>query len=376
MRHHKEAIIALADGKYWRGRLVGFEGKACGEVVFNTAMSGYQEILTDPSYTYQILTFTTPHIGNIGVNTDDIESSKVHIAGLVCREFCYHPSNFRATSTLHDYLVTNQVTGIEHIDTRELVLHIRDHGAQMAVIASGGFEPDDLIDEAKSLKSMDGLDLAKQVCCNQSYVWSQDQWRINQGYIEISDASSHPHVVVLDFGIKYNILRLLVSVGFRVTVLPGTSSARDILSHSPDCLFLSNGPGDPAAVSYAIEATKTLLGKLPIFGICLGHQILGLAIGLETYKLKFGHRGGNHPVRNLLNGKTEITVQNHGFAVRNDNNVKGVAISHVNLNDNTVEGLLLPESKAFSVQYHPESSPGPRDASNLFSEFYRMTVKK
>ena len=369
------AILALADGTTFTGQLIGAEGKAKGEVVFNTAMSGYQEILTDPSYVYQMITFTMPHLGNVGVNPDDVESKKVHAAGVICREFCAQPSNCRAKSSLKEFLVAHPVTGISGIDTRKLVLHLRTHGAQMGVIGAGDVQADELVAEARALASMNGLDLAQHVTTGAAYSWSEGAWRFGVGYEEQSaQLEGKPHVVALDFGIKRNILRLLASAGLQVTVVPATYSAQQIRALKPDGLFLSNGPGDPAAVQYAIATVRALLGEVPMFGICLGHQILGLALGLKTYKLKFGHRGGNHPVRNERTKKVEITVQNHGFAVSPDGLPQGVEITHINLNDNTVEGLAVPGKKAFSVQYHPESSPGPQDAQYLFNEFQRLVA--
>ena len=365
------ATLALADGTVFRGRAVGAEGEATGEVVFNTSMSGYQEILTDPSYVYQMLTFTAPHIGNVGVNNEDVESGKIQVAGFICREISEHYSNFRAKGSLYEYLKQNGVVGIDSIDTRALVLHLRKHGAQMGVIATGEVCSSELVDKAKALTSMNGLDLAKEVTCKEPYIWKQKPWQPGVGYANVSDSDYEllPHIVAMDFGIKFNILRLLVGQGFRVTVVPGQASAEEILAMSPNGIFLSNGPGDPEAVTYAIDTIKKLVGKKPLFGICLGHQLLGLSQGAQTYKLKFGHRGGNHPVRNELSQKVEITVQNHGFAVDKSRMPRGVTMTHINLNDQTVEGLEIKDAKAFSVQYHPEASPGPTDASYLFKQF-------
>lgn len=372
------ATLALADGKVFHGVSVGAEGETSGEVVFNTSMSGYQEILTDPSYCYQMLTFTYPHIGNVGVNPFDIESKKIHAAGLIVREFSEQYSNYRATGSLGDYLKANNVVGISGIDTRELVLHLREHGSQMGIIATGEQDAKQLVEKAKALPSMNGQDLVKVVSTKESYDWNEGVWDFSigkfGGYRTYSpkELSGRPFVVAMDFGVKFNILRLLTEVGFRVKVVPATTSSAEILSMNPDGVFLSNGPGDPAAVTYAIKTVSELVGKCPMFGICLGHQILGLALGAKTYKLKFGHRGGNHPVRNNATGKIEITVQNHGFATSLDSVPRSASVSHINLNDQTVEGLEVAEARAFSVQYHPESSPGPNDARYLFEKFYSL----
>jgi len=374
-----KATLALADGTVFEGYSVGVDGETGGEVVFNTSMSGYQEILTDPSYAFQMLTFTYPHIGNVGVNKDDVESDKVHVAGFISKDFCEHPSNYRAEKTLREYLVENKVVGISGIDTRALVLHLRENGSQMGVIATGERDPKELIEKAKNLPSISGMDLAKEVSCKEPYDWTQGVWDFScggspDGYKTYSEEeiSKRPLVVAIDFGVKYNILRLLVDAGFKVKVVPANTSSKDILALNPKGVFLSNGPGDPSAVSYGVETVKELLGKVPMFGICLGHQILGLALGAETYKLKFGHRGGNHPVRNEKTGFVEITVQNHGFATKADAMPKDVTLTHLNLNDNTVEGLEVKDKGVFSVQYHPESSPGPCDARYLFTDFSKL----
>lgn len=374
----KPATLALEDGTVFHGYAIGAEGMTSGEVVFNTSMTGYQEILTDPSYAFQLLTFTCPHIGNVGVNTEDVESKRVQSAGIIVRELSECYSNYRATQSLNEYLENQGIVGIGGIDTRALVLHLRDHGSKMGVIASGEYADDALVDKAKALPSMEGLDLVKRVSAEYAYDWSEGTWKHGSGFAKVSekDLSERPLVCALDFGIKYNILRLLTEVGFRVKVLPGTSTAEEVQSYSPDAVFLSNGPGDPAAVTYAIETTRALVGTVPMFGICLGHQILGHALGAPTYKLKFGHRGGNHPVRNEKTGFVEITVQNHGFATHADTVPKEVEITHMNLNDNTVEGLRVPDAKCFSVQYHPESSPGPSDARYLFEEFISLVKGK
>lgn len=372
---YKPATLALADGTIFKGVSVGAEGETSGEVVFNTSMSGYQEILTDPSYAFQMLTFTTPHIGNVGANSEDVESAKVHAAGMIVRDFSETYSNYRAGKSLQDYLVENKVVAISDIDTRALVLHLRETGSQMGVISTKDISDEDLVSKAKALPSMQGLDLVEQVTCKKPYDWSQGTWdllyKVGGGFKEFSEEelSGRPLAIAMDFGVKYNILRLLIDAGFRVKVVPASTTAEEILSYKPQALFLSNGPGDPSVVSYAIETVKSLLGKLPMFGICLGHQILGHALGAETFKLKFGHRGGNHPVRNEKTGFVEITVQNHGFATKVDSVPDSIKITHINLNDNTVEGLEVEDKGVFSVQYHPESSPGPNDATYLFNDF-------
>jgi carbamoyl-phosphate synthase small subunit len=378
----EKATLVLADGTIFEGQAIGAMGKTVGEVVFNTSMTGYQEILTDPSYINQIITFTYPHIGNVGVNDLDVESNKVQVSGLIVRELSEHYSNYRATKSLEEYLVENNVVGISGIDTRELVLHIRNTGAQMGVISSCGENPEQLIAEAKSAPSMNGQDLAIAVSTTKAYDWDQGIFTNDgstgfPGFKEYSkqELADRPLVVAIDFGIKFNILRLLTESGFRVKVVPATTSAEEILNLNPAGVFLSNGPGDPEAVTYGIETVKNLLGKKPIFGICLGHQILALAVGAKTYKLKFGHRGGNHPVRDEVTGKVEITVQNHGFAVDKDSVPKGVTITHINLNDNTVEGIAVEQLGAFSVQYHPEANPGPNDSRYLFGRFKDLVAK-
>ncbi len=373
----ESATLALADGTVFQGVSIGKSGETVGEVVFNTSMSGYQEILTDPSYRHQMLTFTYPHIGNVGVNREDVESANVQVAGVIMRNLSDHYSNFRATSSLREYLVKNGVVGIGGIDTRALVLHLRTHGAQMGVIATGEQDRNKLVEKARTLHSMDGLDLVPDVTTKVAYDWHEGSWVPGIGYQTFMDETldDRPLCVAIDFGIKYNILRLLVANGFRVKVVPANTSSVEILKLGAKGVFLSNGPGDPAAVTYGIKTTNQLLGKVPMFGICLGHQIMSLGAGLKTFKLKFGHRGANHPVRNEANKKIEITVQNHGFAVDAASAVSGVKISHLNLNDGTVEGLVIPDAKAFAVQYHPESSPGPHDANKYFRQFYDLVVK-
>lgn len=373
----EEGYLALADGKVFKGRCFGALREASnpveGEAVFNTSMYGYQEILTDPSYAGQIMCFTYPHIGNVGCNEEDVESSRIYTEGLVVRAAHKVPSNFRATVSLSQYLGRSGIMGLEGIDTREIVAHLRDNGSQMAVMAGGeGVKPEELVNRAKSLGSMEGKDYVKAVACKQVYTWDSLTWTLAQGHsrkLSQEQLVARPHVVAVDCGIKTNILRLLIDVGFRVTVVPAGTGSKEILALRPDGLFLSNGPGDPATLGYVVKPVQELLGKVPMFGICLGHQILGQALGGKTYKLKFGHRGGNHPVRDETTGKVEITVQNHGFAVHREGLSKDVFVSHINLNDSTVEGLESKKLKLFSVQYHPEASPGPHDADYLFQEF-------
>ena len=374
MSAQREAILALADGRIFRGRAFGAIGETVGEVVFNTAMTGYQEVLTDPSYKGQIVCMTYPEIGNVGINADDAESSGVHVEGFVVKDYRPRPSNWRSEMALGEYLEQAGVPGIEGIDTRALVRHIRTHGAQEAVISSVTLDPDALVARAKASPGLVGRDLVKEVTCAEPYDWDLGDWELGGGYRrpakeELRDA---PLIVALDYGIKRNILHRLVASGFRVRVMPAAASAADILAPNPDGVFLSNGPADPAALPYASEAVRGVLGRKPIFGICLGHQILGLALGGRTYKLGFGHHGANHPVMDLRTRKVEITSQNHGFAVDADSLEGRAELSHLNLNDKTVEGLCGVGVPFFSVQYHPEASPGPHDAGYLFARFRRL----
>lgn len=380
----RKAILALSDGRYYEGVSFGAEGETLGEVVFNTSMTGYQEILTDPSYEGQLVAMTYPEIGNVGVNPEDVESIKPFMKGFIVKNYTAAPSNWRATQPLHQYMRQHGIIGIECIDTRSLVRHLRDHGAQEGIISTLSNDPAELVDKAKASPGLVGRDLVKNVTCAEPYDWDQGMWELGKGYkrreAEVAGrkasarkknrfASPLYSVVAYDYGIKYNILRNLAELGCRVKVVPASTPPEDVLAFDPDGIFLSNGPGDPDAVPYAKENVKKLIGKKPIFGICLGHQILGLALGGKTYKLKFGHHGGNQPVMDLTTRKVEITAQNHGFAVDADSLKGSVEVTHLNLNDNTVEGLAHRELPIFSVQYHPESSPGPHDAKYLFRRF-------
>jgi carbamoyl-phosphate synthase small subunit len=369
-----KAILALADGRVFHGKSFGATGEITGEVVFNTSMTGYQEILTDPSYAGEIVTMTYPMIGNCGINAEDVESSKPHLSGFVVKEYNDFPSNFRSQMSLDAYLKENGIIGIQGIDTRALVRHIRDKGAQTGIISSIDTDPADLIEKARQAPSIIGRDLVKEVTCRQPYTWNEGLWELGSGYLK-PVAPGRCKVVAYDFGIKRNILRNLTSLGCAVTVVPATMSAEEVLAMNPDGVFLSNGPGDPEPIRYAQENIRKILGKKPIFGICLGHQLLSLALGGKTYKLKFGHRGGNQPVRRGDGHEVEITSQNHGFAVDASSITDQAVQTHVNLNDNTVEGISHKTMAAFSVQYHPEASPGPHDARYLFDRFISMMEK-
>ena len=363
-------MLALEDGTIFEGVSFGAEGETAGEVVFNTAMTGYQEIITDPSYKGQIVVMTYPLIGNYGINPEDVESERPWIEGFVVKELSKIVSNWRATESLDSYLKRYGIVGIQGIDTRELTKRLREGGSQMGVISTVDLNPESLVEKAKSLPKIEGRDLVKDVTCKNPFKWHQSTWEMGSGYKE--KKNGHYHIVVYDFGVKYNILRLLVASGFRVTVVPANFSAEDVLQLNPDGVFLSNGPGDPAPLEYAIKNVKKLLGKLPICGICLGHQILGLSLGGKTYKLKFGHHGANHPVKDLVTGRIEITSQNHNFAVDPDTLGSEVEVTHINLNDYTVEGLRHKSFPIFSVQFHPEASPGPHDSQNIFSKFFNL----
>ena len=374
-----DALLALEDGRTFVCRSFTGPGEASGEVVFNTSMTGYQEVLTDPSYSGQMVVMTYPLIGNYGVNPEDIESDRIQVAAFLIKEYQAYPSNFRSTATLADYLTSHGKLGVEHLDTRVITRHIRNAGAMRAIISTDDLRPASLVKRANEIPQMAGLNLAKVVTTPDPFYWES-------GKPEIIRSDSHPldktiwrhrgvkrSVVAFDFGIKFNILRQMEKAGFELVVVPSATTADSIQAMAPDGIFLSNGPGDPEPVGDAIETIQALLDYRPIFGICLGHQLLGLALGAKTFKLKFGHRGANQPVKNFRTGKVEITSQNHGFAVdteslqRND-----IEITHINLNDNTLEGFRHRKYPIFSVQYHPEASPGPHDARYLFDEFKEL----
>jgi len=376
-----KALLALEDGLVLKGRSFTGPGEAAGEVVFNTSMTGYQEILTDPSYKGQIVTMTYPLIGNYGVNPEDIESRGVQAEGFIVKEYHSAPSNWRATGDLADYLKASGTLGVEGLDTRAITKRLREAGAMRGIISTVDLDPDSLVRRARELPGMEGQDLVPLVTCRRPYWWPEVEAGV------AADASpvdwpalwarrSGKKVVLYDFGVKFNIIRSLANRGVNVLVVPAATPAAQVLALNPDGVVLSNGPGDPAAVTYAIDNVRACLGARPMFGICLGHQLMGLALGGRTFKLKFGHRGGNQPVKNRLSGRVEITSQNHGFAVDIESIPDpAVELTHINLNDNTLEGLRHPKYKAFSVQYHPEASPGPHDADYLFEEFLQLVEK-
>jgi carbamoyl-phosphate synthase small subunit len=373
-----EARLTLEDGRSFVCRSFTGPGEASGEVVFNTSMTGYQEVLTDPSYSGQMVTMTYPLVGNYGVNPEDVESARIQVAAFLVKEYQPFPSNFRSTQSLADYLRSQDVLGVEGLDTRALTRHIRNGGAMRAIISTSDLDTESLRRRANAIPSMVGMDLARAVSTPTAYRWTDGKPEMFAGDAK-PDAGiwrrrgQRPSVVAVDFGLKYNIARCLDRAGFEVVVVPATTDAATIMAMAPDGLFLSNGPGDPEPVTYGVETVRELLGRLPIFGICLGNQILGLALGGRTYKLKFGHRGANQPVKNLSTGKVEITSQNHGFAVDMESLDAGmVEVTHLNLNDNTVEGIRHRRLPAFAVQYHPEASPGPHDAAYLFGQFRAM----
>ena len=371
----KTAKLALEDGSVFTGIAFGAEGEVEGEVVFNTSMTGYQEILTDPSYRGQIVTMTYPEIGNYGTNAEDTESGKPHLAGFIVKENSRITSNFRSEEPLHEYLVRHNIVAIEGIDTRSLVRRLRTAGAMNGVLSSVDLDDESLIAKAKASPGLVGRDLVKEVLPDQARLWEEPLspwWHLHAPNRDSDDTATAPHIVALDFGMKWNIARHLRDQGFRVTVMPGTATAEEVLAQQPDGLFLSNGPGDPEPIDYAIRTIQALLGKLPIFGICLGHQLLGLACGAKTFKLKFGHRGANHPILHLATGKVEITTQNHGFAIEEASLPDELEITHRNLNDDTIAGVRHRSQPAFSVQYHPEASAGPHDSQYLFDQFRDM----
>lgn len=353
----------LEDGKIYKGKSFGAQGEVVGEVVFNTSMTGYQEILTDPSYHEQIVTMTYPQIGNYGVNSKDVESEKVRVAGFVVREYLDYYSNWEAEGSLKDYLKKYNIIAISDIDTRDLTMHIRIKGAMNGILSTKSNDICYLQEKIKAYPGLIGRDLAKQVTCEEAYYFNNKK-------------SGKYHIVALDYGIKYSILRCLEELDFSTYVMPATTDAKTVLQLNPDAIFFSNGPGDPSAIDYAVKNISDLLGKKPVFGICLGHQLMSLALGAKTYKLKFGHHGGNHPVMKMADGSVEITTQNHGFNVDIDSlqQIKGLnyKLSHINLNDQTIEGIAYPDLFAFSVQYHPEAAPGPHDSRYIFKEFVEL----
>ncbi|QDT66220.1 glutamine-hydrolyzing carbamoyl-phosphate synthase small subunit [Calycomorphotria hydatis] len=367
------AKLALADGTIYTGYSFGAEGETFGEVVFNTSMTGYQEILTDPSYFGQIVTMTYPQIGNYGANSEDLESKGVSARGFIVRENCDFPSNYRSNESLSAFLKKHGIIAIEGLDTRALVKRLRVHGVMTGVLSTIDLDDESLRQKAQGSPELAGHDYAKEVMTPENLDWSDGLTDLGRSLdLKTDSFESAPHIVALDYGMKWNIPRHLTELGCKVTVMPGNSSAQDILAAKPDGVFLSNGPGDPRPLEYAVGTIQELLGEVPIFGICLGHQLLGLACGMEIFKLKFGHRGANQPVKNHLTQQVEITSQNHGFALDADSVPADVEITHTNLNDNTVAGIRHKTHPAFSVQYHPESSAGPHDSRYLFQQFREM----
>ncbi len=368
----QKAILALADGSIFRGISIGQSGETVGEVVFNTALTGYQEILTDPSYTKQIVTLTYPHIGNVGINAEDAEAGHVYAAGLIIRDLPVTYSNWRSELSLSDYLTQNNIVAIAEIDTRRLTRILREKGAQGGCILAGENPNEaEALEKARAFAGLAGMDLAKVVTTKEAYAWREGEWTLEHGYRTHEEAPYH--VVALDFGVKRNILRMLAERGCRLTVLPATATAEEILKYQPDGVFLSNGPGDPEPCDYAIDTIRTLLDKnIPLFGICLGHQLLALASGAKTMKMKFGHHGANHPVQDLDTSKVMITSQNHGFAVDPETLPANLRITHVSLFDQSIQGITRTDCQAFSFQGHPEASPGPHDVSELFDRFIQM----
>ena len=372
----RPAKLALANGNVFTGHAFGAEGEVHGEVVFNTSMTGYQEILTDPSYTGQIVTMTYPLIGNYGVNAEDVESRGLFLKGFVVKELCEFPSNYRSTESLDAYLKRNQIIGLQGIDTRALVRQIRTQGAMQSILSTVDLDDTSLLNKVRVAPGLVGRDLVQEVMPKDTCTWNMSLSELGRpsDFVSGVDRSDGPHVVAIDYGMKWNIPRYLRDIGCRVTIVPGTATATEILALNPDGVFLSNGPGDPEPLTYAIETIRGLLGKKPIFGICLGLQLLGLAFGGKTYKLRFGHRGANQPVLNRRTGKVEITSQNHGFAVDSATLPDDVEVTHINLNDQTTEGIRHKVYPAFGVQYHPEAAAGPHDSHYLFHEFLQMMM--
>jgi len=359
MRKHQKAILFLEDGLFFKGKSLGSLGETSGEVCFNTGMTGYQEILTDPSYAKQMIVMCSPHIGNYGTNESDVESSNIYASGFIIKNESLSSSNWRSSSSLEEFLKSNKVVGIQDIDTRALTIHIRNNGSMKGIISTNDFDIDSLAKKIKDIPSMEGLDLAKEVSRKEkTTLCSVD----NPKY----------KIAAIDYGMKSNIYDILLEKNAEVTIFPASVTAEEVLKYNPDGIFLSNGPGDPSAVSYGIEAVKKLLGTKPIFGICLGHQILALALEAKTFKMKFGHRGINQPVKNLKTNKIEITSQNHGFAVSDDSLASNIIVTHTHLNDNTIAGIECEDMNAYSVQYHPEASPGPHDSRYIFKKFFNM----
>jgi carbamoyl-phosphate synthase small subunit len=367
-----DARLVLEDGFIAAGTSIGARGEAFGEIVFNTSLSGYQEILTDPSYRGQIVVMTYPLIGNYGMNEQDDEAERPYLAGFVVRELSRRASNWRSSETLGSWLARKGIVGIAGIDTRQITRRIRDRGAMTALISTETADPDELLRKVRAAPKLEQRDLVHEVTRGRRIEWAEGGDRALQPDLEAAAPAAQPHVVALDYGAKENIFRSLVDVGFRVTVLPADATAERVMAEKPDGVFLSNGPGDPALLEKEVATVRGLLGRVPIFGICLGHQILGQAIGARTFKLKFGHHGGNQPVKNLATGHVEITAQNHGFAVDTATLPEDAKVTHVNLNDGTCEGLALERRKAFSVQYHPEAAPGPHDSLYLFRQFRQL----
>ncbi len=373
MSQTSPAILVLADGTVFRGTAIGASGSSVGEVVFNTSITGYQEILTDPSYCKQIVTLTYPHIGNVGCNSEDVESRQVFASGLIIRDLSMTASNFRSTQSLPDYLKANNVVAIAGIDTRKLTRILRSKGAQDGCIATGD-NVEEALATARGFAGLAGMDLAQVVSCDKSYEWKQREWELGAGYRDSTESKFH--VVAYDFGVKRNILRMLAGRGCRITVVPAKTNAADVIAMKPDGVFLSNGPGDPEPCDYAINATREFIDAgVPLFGICLGHQLMGLAVGAKTVKMKFGHRGANHPVQDMQSKRVMITSQNHGFAVDAATLPKNARVTHISLFDGTLQGFELTDKPAFCFQGHPEASPGPHDVDGLFDKFVGLMKK-